>query len=1453
MVLKSVLVGGAGVLATGGVGALLKLFKVDLNVIVWLLVAVAVAAALYFGVKALLALKDKAKALPFKKLIQGAAGRNPVGVADPAKLADLQKLRDKFSEGVEKFANAGKDLYSLPWYLLVGPAGSGKTEMIRHCKVGFPPGLHDPFQGTGGTLNMHWWFTNYAVVLDTAGRMFMDESALAGNSEWRELLKLLKSSRSNAPINGMLLVIGIDSLIKDTSEQIEAKAGHIAKQLDTIQRTLDVRFPVYVVVTKCDLITGFREFFDKMDDPQLQHQMLGWSNPAALDEPFKAETVDQHIKAVRDRLLKRRATLLLDPVHTDDPQDRRTDQVDELFALPDNLAKIAPRLRRYLEIIFQVGEWSPKPLFLRGIYLTSSMRQGQALDEDLAAAMGLPVDQLPGGKVWDEERSFFLRDVFVSKVFREKGLVTRATNVDKEQRARRRLILTSGIAAVLGLLGLTVLSNARLRATVKDRAELWADVLASVEKKTVAVVEPEQKVEAGERRVVFAYAGSKDADSASGSKRTRLGILTDAADMRERTISAGLFAPAAMIGDITGNQDKAYRVLVRRGVLEPVVGGVRDKLATLRQWDDPAVAALGTLVRLETAAAGLAPAAQTKDAPPPAATDVRALLAFLLGDLKAGSEEAQAAEKLQAQVQAIYDGGGLSKETLAELGVGTESSAKQLAGLIAKMRDDLTRRASEGDSPLGKLAQLAGAVKAFGASRDELLALIPAEAPASVEEYNAIAGKWRAAVGALESAAKALDAPAADYDPTKPVIAETLAGGVRDEMKKTVFDGLVGSLPAKPEGGKTEPANLSAVRAALDQAWEEFGKQIQTKAMEAASALADAQTRALLAAGRPNEKGYRSVLGLYQIVTEMMADAPLPGQAPGVEWLSVRPAVDAIDEAKKKADAAIKQWRSSAQATVPAARIESAEQAVALARAGRVGGVIKSFVTPLAEQYNTSDKLGELASGQAAPGEKDPIIAMTGFVGNIRDSSAAKFHQPTAGQLFRAWDVASKEADKAVEGKDSAAKMSALKPAVRTYAQAYKAHWLKEVEDDGAVRRFNSWADFVVAYRKDAPNPVTVHSQFAEMLKRVVDDLAPAVALIDDPGAKRDLDRLTELLGKYTSSRGADDPGVKEAESVQRCIDELVTKDNAEQARLHLLDKIADRPWANRLFAPFTAASQAPAYWQSFVRSALDSLTNDYQGEARKALLRIREFNRFPLNMDASGPSLSVEEVREAGRLISILRASQGAGGGGVSNLPEAAEILVGPLRPGAGAIGKREQDALGEIKVLVDALMPEGGDKLTFTLVPAKEIPGRAGPGVKAIILGARNYTLGRVGDADPLIGPITVEEQPAAKMAELMQTRFEMPGPGLAWKFTRADGSPAAEVVSEGPWPALRLLADNRSEPADVRDRAASKWSVCLPVALGGETYAFFLSLEASRPLPVRERWPNDRTWENLGGAAR
>ena len=394
-------------------------------------------------------------------------------VVDTAARGRLEDLRRNFAKGIEKFESAGKDFYGLPWYVIAGEPGSGKTEAIRRSQAGFPPGLQDEFQGVGGTINMNWWFTNYAVILDTAGRLIFEEVEPGATSEWREFLGLLKKYRYHCPINGLLLTIPVESLIQDSPEEMERKAAKIARQLEVIQRELDVRFPVFVLQTKCDLIHGFREFFENLDDARVQQQMLGWSNPAPLDAPFRPELLEEHLRTVTQRLRRRRLALLLDPVPMEAGQ-RRIDELDRLYDFPQSLSALAPRLRRYLEIIFVAGEWTSRPLFLRGIYFTSSMREGSALDEELAQIMGLPVDRLPAGRAWERDHSYFLRDLFLDKVFREDGLVTRATNTDRLLAFRKLLLFGAGVLGLLLLLLLGLSGYRSLQENIVAQIGFWS-------------------------------------------------------------------------------------------------------------------------------------------------------------------------------------------------------------------------------------------------------------------------------------------------------------------------------------------------------------------------------------------------------------------------------------------------------------------------------------------------------------------------------------------------------------------------------------------------------------------------------------------------------------------------------------------------------------------------------------------------------------------------------------------------------------------------------------------------------------------------------------------------------------------------------------------------------------------------------------------------------------------
>jgi IcmF-related N-terminal domain len=506
----------------------------------------------------------------------------PQGISDAGRRARLDALRKRFQEGIDKFRSVGKDLYRLPWYVVIGEPAAGKSEAIRRSEIGFPPGMQDEFQGVGGTINMNWWFTNSAIILDTAGRLLFEEVIPGTTSEWKEFLALLRKHRPLCPVNGLLLVIPAESLIKDPPKRIQERAGWIARQLDNIQRELDIRFPVYVVISKCDLLNGFREFFEDVDDPHVQRQMLGWSNPDPLDAPFRPELIEQHLASVVERLRRRRLGLLEDPV-AKDSNNRRVEEVDRLYAFPNSLSMISANLRQYLSTIFVAGEWSAKPLFLRGIYFTSSLREGAELDQELALAMGVSVEELPTGRAWEREISFFLRDLFVEKIFREWGLVTRATDTKKLLRRRALAVFGAGLLAMAVLLLFSWLGYSRMKDSIGRQSGYWlrAGEGWSDDHEWMPIVtksDPgytyngDQPVGRGER--------SQTKNLFDGGGKSLVNFHGTLRDLTERPLQiSALFRPFyRIVGNFDAQRKQAQRIVFEGSVVKPLLEATRQKI-----------------------------------------------------------------------------------------------------------------------------------------------------------------------------------------------------------------------------------------------------------------------------------------------------------------------------------------------------------------------------------------------------------------------------------------------------------------------------------------------------------------------------------------------------------------------------------------------------------------------------------------------------------------------------------------------------------------------------------------------------------------------------------------------------------------------------------------------------------------------------------------------------------
>ncbi len=221
---------------------------------------------------------------------------------------EIATLKDKFDEALQVLRKSGKgkhrhgSLYSLPWYMIIGPPGAGKTTLLVNSGLQFPlaekMGL-SKLQGVGGTRFCDWWFTDEAVIVDTAGRYTTQDSDEAvDNAAWMGFLKMLKKNRKRRPINGIIVAISIDELTRQSEVDRERAATAVTQRIQELYEQLGVRFPIYVMFTKCDLLSGFMEFYSDLDRHE-REQVWGTTFPVSADP---LQQVDTELELLQQQL-----------------------------------------------------------------------------------------------------------------------------------------------------------------------------------------------------------------------------------------------------------------------------------------------------------------------------------------------------------------------------------------------------------------------------------------------------------------------------------------------------------------------------------------------------------------------------------------------------------------------------------------------------------------------------------------------------------------------------------------------------------------------------------------------------------------------------------------------------------------------------------------------------------------------------------------------------------------------------------------------------------------------------------------------------------------------------------------------------------------------------------------------------------------------------------------------
>jgi type VI secretion system protein ImpL len=267
----------------------------------------------------------------------------------------------------------------MPLYLLIGPEGSGKTSTFLNSAT--EPQLLAG-QGTAPvapTRLCNLWLAKDAIFAEISGRMFAAEL-----SRWSQLLGVLRGQvavpfwrrvwgepEPRMNLRGVIAFCDSKELTGASSDpqRLERYSRDWQERLRSIADKFGAEIPVYVVITKCDKIPFFSDFFRRLPESEV-NQVLGCTLPtrnlqaARPGEVFveaEAKRLTASFRPLYHALARRRLTQL---AHEPNPAQR-----PGVYEFPRELKRIRSPLVQFLTEMFRPNSLGPN-LVLRGYYLT---------------------------------------------------------------------------------------------------------------------------------------------------------------------------------------------------------------------------------------------------------------------------------------------------------------------------------------------------------------------------------------------------------------------------------------------------------------------------------------------------------------------------------------------------------------------------------------------------------------------------------------------------------------------------------------------------------------------------------------------------------------------------------------------------------------------------------------------------------------------------------------------------------------------------------------------------------------------------------------------------------------------------------------------------------------------------------------------------------------------------
>jgi type VI secretion system protein ImpL len=326
-----------------------------------------------------------------------------------------------------------------------------KTSLINRSgqKFVFSSVMRASGKRTENPFTFDWWIGDHSVLIDPDGELLtqrfteQDPDGQITRRLWLHFVNWLEKNRSRRPLNGVVIALDIAHLATATNSERAAYATLLRARLRELMETLSTRLPVYIALTKLDLLQGFEPFFRNYSRDE-REQVLGFT--------FTLNSVDdldhwlEEFNQDFGQFVERINTLLPAAlIQCFDAEDRAT-----IYSFSRQMAGLHEVLHQFLTDAFGSDQFSTSAL-VRGVYFTSVYQQGVPTDafvDSSSRRYGVPHSMNYPQKA-SNSTTYFTQKLFSRIIYPEAGLASDNFRVAK---TKRKIMGLSVIACTLASL-----------------------------------------------------------------------------------------------------------------------------------------------------------------------------------------------------------------------------------------------------------------------------------------------------------------------------------------------------------------------------------------------------------------------------------------------------------------------------------------------------------------------------------------------------------------------------------------------------------------------------------------------------------------------------------------------------------------------------------------------------------------------------------------------------------------------------------------------------------------------------------------------------------------------------------------------------------------------------------------------------------------------------------------